>query len=498
MNFGVLIITILLVLAGIEVLVGVKRGGMLTGVRALLWILLTFVAAKLAIPIARAIVTGVIGNGGTGKQGLYDSMKIMLIDSGLEGAAPIFAAPLAGVALSLVAPFVFVVLFIVMKFLSWILYLIAKKIISKTAAGEKFTEKTTVNKVIGGVAGFLIGVAACAIIASPVSCLIKTIDDSGAVDSAFHIAGMAMEMTETLDSGNFTIEDAQAAYNSVVHSPASYLCRYTGTEWIAMKIYNSISTVSPKQIGTEKEEDITYSFPTVFTNFLSISNKIDRVMTLFHDGKRYCVEVLDSLEDIVFYFLDVSVITDSDKLTMLNNSIESIEEAVESYIGFGDDRQIFKPFDSYEQFREDIRTIFAIARIPASLFADRDASGLESIFDLKTVELMGDDRFIGDFVHLMFKLNSGSDVIAAFINNAGEALSTVLGSSAGDLTTPELVAAAGEDTVIQACRDLAYIVSEGGPTLSNQAEFTVACRRLIDSGLFGGLELKLPGFMPVS
>ena len=499
MNYGIILLAVLLLLAGIEVWVGIKRGGPFVGLRFVLWALMTVVAALITKPIARAIVKALLNSQGMEGASPYELAQAMLSESGLGVTAEIFGVPLAGLMLSLFAPFVFVVLFLFMKFFSWILFIIAKKIINKQSFAPVFSNMTTPKKVIGGVAGFLIGVLSCAIIASPISGLIKTIDDSGAVESAFHIAEIATEKVtgeETAESSateevsadlsdGMSIADARKMYNSFVHSPASYVCRFTGTEWIAMKIYNGISTVTPKQVGAVKDEPITYSFPVALANLLSIANKIDRSATLIHDGKGYCPELVDSFEDIAFYFLDGKLMTDSDKLTMLNASLDTIENAFEEAIGIGDEKRVFKPFDSYEVFREDVRTIFAIARIPASLTTQRDNNKLESVFDLTPLMLVENERFLEDLIHLMFKLNSGPESLASLLNSVAPKY--------GEITTADKIKAGGEEKVKQACKDLVFLLNmkKEDVTVDNYKEYQDAYDRLNGGGLIK-IEIEIP------
>lgn len=476
---GSILLIAVLVCALIEILIGVKRGIAFTGVRIVLWALGTLVAVLVSKKLATAIVLKLVAAYGYSGASISEITVGALSDAGLGNFAQMLGVPVAGLALSAVVPFVFAVLFILMKLLTWIVFLIIKAVIKKSKAAKYFTERPVWSKIAGGVVGGVAAVIACAIIASPVSGLVKTIDDSGAVDSIFHLAEMVTEDTDTLKNlaeqsaiamavelekkglialdgavpvyadaavapvayEELNLEDLRALYDSLVKSPAAYICRYTGGEGIAMAIYRNSSTISTADVGADDYREMNYNFPDTVAGFLGISNKIDDTATLIHDGAGFCPEVVNSVEEVIFYVLDTDLITSDDKLYMLNSSVTGIQNGINELFGLGEQVEFVKAYDSFDDFKQDIDNVFTIARV----VSDVEWTNGGSIADIDVNRLLTDVELMKDFIHTTLKLSVGADIIAAVVNAK---VSELTDGALTKAVSAESILAAGEENVV--------------------------------------------------
>lgn len=477
MNYGVLLLIALLVLAAIEVLVGIRRGAALMGVRVALWAVLTVVAGLIAKPVSRAILNLIIkrmtifGNllaGAFAKEGMSDAINSVL----------------PGYALSALTPFVFAGLFIVMKFVSWLIYLIIRKVLLNKCENV-FTCNSTLKKVIGGAAGLIVGIWACAIVASPVSGLVKTFDDSGAVDAAFDAAGKVLSLqgvpvgdiltgkvqgataSDKVILGRMTVSDIRDSYISVSKSPASMVCRYTGGEGIAMAIYRSMSEV---ESGGE-----VFNLPESLAQVLSIVGDADGTVTLLAGGSGLSSELIASVEGLIFKVLDSELagqlVSEEARVTLINSFLPKIESSLTSALNIGQNSSdtILKPFDSYETFYRDLAVVFDIAGIPAGMLKDGGSVTLQS--------LMNDRDSFGELLGLLAKLNSGPEIIASLINSAYP--------DYGAITSAEMVASVDADTLVSLCDDMMLLsdTEPGDINSDNYKDYMAVVDRVNESGI---------------
>lgn len=510
MNVGLILLVIVLLSMAVEVLLGVKRGIALTGVRVFLWMLGTLVAALLAKKIAISIVMKVAASNSLQGATLAEVAAAALKGAGLGKLADVVCIPLAGLALSAAVPVVFVILFVIAKLITLGLYFVVKAIIKRSKAANVFTERPVWSKVAGGVVGGFVAVITCAIIASPASGLMRTVSESGSADSLFHIAklttggkavaGKVAELapiklaikieknevdgigtirvyaadddaTVVIEAESAIVDDIQEVYESVVDSPVEYVLKFTGAEAIAQAIYEGTSEVSPADIGVDDEEkqDVTYNFPATVADVMTITDAVDTAVTLINDGGGLTTELVDSFEEIINYALETDIVSDDDKLAMLNESVPMISEKINGALGLEAGTEILGTYNSIEDLKQDVGNIVEIAHV----VAESDVIGSNGFQDVDVNALMNDTELLKSFVHSAMAISNGPSIIATIVNNKVTELSD------GKINNPVSEASisnAGEDKVISTFTTLLDLQAYLGKT-----EFTDAERADIDA-----------------
>lgn len=503
MNVGIILLVAVLVCMAVEVLIGVKRGIALTGVRVVLWMLGTLVAALIAKKVATLVITKIAAASSLSGANLAETAAAALKKAGLANIADIVSVPLAGLALSAIVPVVFVVLFVVAKLITLGLYFIVKAVIKHSKAAEIFTERPVWSKVAGGVVGGFVAVVTCAIIASPASGLLKTVNESGSADSLFHIAkvtaggkataGKIAELTpvklairiekqeingigsirvyaaeydgseaavESNDSAvaviggadgstvivtadNDIVDDLREVYDSIVDSPVEAVCKFTGAEGIAMAIYEETSEVTAADIGVtdEAKQELTYNFPDTVGEVMGITEAVDTVVTLVSEGNGLTTELVDSVEEIVNFALDTDIVADDDKLALLNESVPVIQETVNTALGLEEGTQLFGTYESLDDVRNDVGSVIEIAHV----VAESDVIPEGNLQNIDADALINDTGLMKEFIHSALSLSNGPSMIATLINSKASEFTD------GRFSNPISEASitnAGEDNVI--------------------------------------------------
>lgn len=499
MNVGIILLLAVILCAGIEALIGVKRGIALTGVRIVLWVIGTVVAAFTAKGLANFIVRKVAASYSIPGKTIAEISANALNSAGMSNMSGVLGVPVAGLVLSAAVPVAFVLMFIVMKLVTLGLYFIAKAIIKKSKAAESFTDRPVWSKIAGGVVEGVAAIIACAIIASPVSGLLKKVNDAGAADSVFHIMevtvggrnvagriaqaapvrfaiklekqgidGIGIIRVYAADGDEGVLDDIREIYDSVVGSPAEVLCQIVGGESIAMAIYEGTSEVTTEDVGAQDYQEMTYSFPATVEEVMGVTENIDTTVTLLNEGAGLTSELVDSVEGIVNYALDTELFSDEDKLYMLNASVPAIQSGINNALGLEEGTEFLGTYDSLDDFRQDVGSVMEIAHVVAD--SDIAAGGLANV-DVNA--LMADPELAKSFIHSAMQISTGPEIITSLVNSKVNELSK------GKVTNPvsvESISNAGEDKVVSTFSALLDMTKYLG-----QNSFTDAERADIDA-----------------
>lgn len=487
---GYILLAFVIVCTIAEILIGIKRGIAFTGIRLLLCALGTVVAVLLSGEITSSVALIVAKRFDLGGATLSEVMKSFLGRTALAKVSDSLSVPFAAWTLSAMIPVVFSVLFIVMKFLTWLIFIVVKTILTKSKCAEVFAQKKIVSKVTGGIVGGLIGIYACALVLSPISCLVGTVEESGASESLFNILSMVgvgsglsksakeqtlLQLAEKLDIGAIEVYASEEGtdgpssvvfagtlgsdnaikdiYDSLAKAPSTTLSTIVGAQTLAGGIYFSNSEVEAEAVGGEGE---TYSFPEAIQEILGVADKVDETLTLVQKGNGINPQLISNVREIVDYALDSPILSDKEKLAIVNASVDVVQKYVQKAIGIGEVR-LFSEYDDMDSLRSDIEAVLDIAEVISKLSVPKEgnASGTEgSSSDIIASALsgnvdvgaiLGDSEMRHDLIHSTLMLNNGTDTVANLVN---ESVTKNYGEEYGDLIDKEAFSKADESEII--------------------------------------------------
>lgn len=430
---GLIVFGVVIILALIEALIGVKRGLFCTCFRILFWAVTTFLAALIAKAVSLSILTKVatatiFDNGAeTILEGIAEYEK-----AGKGFITKSFEVPILGIGLSASIPIVFVVIFILAKLISWILYIIFKAVIKGTAFGNMISERPTWSKITGGVLGFFVGIYSCAIILMPVTGLVSEIEGSDAVESVKSIAQNAIKIEDVYSENGLTereksdrenmLNEAEKIYNKLAHSPQYYISKFSGAQSLSNALYHSISKVSGEKLKVKGHSDMEYSFPETVGELLGIAEKAEKVVKYVANEEGLTDRFVDSIEDVSRYLLKLNLFTDEEKLDIINSGIETAEEAIWKAIGYTpEDTKLFDKFTSVGEFTDRLRDIFELVKRLAKTDWMGIADSLTAVRELKPEEILDNSQMLSDLAQNVIAIDNGAKVIGDVINGAIEA-----------------------------------------------------------------------------
>lgn len=480
---GIILLVIVLFFAVIEALIGVNRGVVYSTIRIVFLGLGTLIAAILAKHVAISMLMNMAITKGANGSNLSEVASNLLGNAGLGYIAETIGVPAAAWTLSAVIPFVFSVLFILFKMLTLIIFIIAEKLLDKTQIKNLSKSFDVPSKMFGGVLGGLIGITSCAIVASPVSGLVKTIDDTGAANSVLHmmdvisnqqatayleessvyqissklddVAFHCLEAETVYAASEFVEPDAvEKLYDSMLMTPVTYVCRYTGAEAISYAIYENISDVSPADVGGENVATESYNFPELVSEIAGVAQKLDDAVSNSSMDEVSNKDKLLAAQELADYVLDTSILADEDKLAILNASSDKISESLGKMMGMDSELSILAKYDSFDELKSEIEGIFAVMHIVVDIESASDGS-----LQIDVEKLLADKALLASYIDSLMKLSNGSEMICDFINKMTLELT---GGQINNIVSKNSIQAVSADDIAETVMRLAELSEYAG------------------------------------
>lgn len=462
---GWIILLVVLACIAVETLVGLKRGIVLSGIRFGFTAIGTLVAALVAKAITAKIIFAIAKSQGVTGSNLATVGKELLdklVTQVQLGSA--LGPHVAGIAMSTAVPFVFVILFLIFKLLTLFLYLILKAVLKKPL---KVSEPKPIwSKASGAFFSGLVGLICCAIVLAPIHGVFRQIDESGAVNDLCGIletkAGLSASVTKSI----------KKATNNIAKTPSVYLFRFTGTEALSNAFVNRLSTITPNDIGS-MGTSTKYELQNTLREGLKLVKPVDKAMGVIESKDFLKKENLETINELIGVILDTKLLADSDKVALIKAIQPTLDKTVKSAVGQSDDApSILGDFSDIKALKENINktmdVVVSLADLadsvkkssadPGAPADPDDPLGLKSL-DVEAI--LDQPEQIDKLVANVFKLDAGPDTIASLINST---VASSTGDSIANVTSAEMIKAAGEETVreaVDALLPLADLIKSG-------------------------------------
>lgn len=458
---GWIILIVVLISIGLEVLIGLKRGIILSGIRLGFTVIGTVVAALIAKSLTAKIIFAVAKSQGiTGANLATVGKELMdkLISQANLGSA--LGPHAAGLAMSAAVPFLFVVLFLIFKLLTLFLFLIAKACLKKPLKTDE--PKPTWSKTSGAVLGGIVGLVSCAIVLAPIHGIFRQIAQSGAVDDV-------CDMLETKANVGPSITNmVKKSTKSLGKSPSAYLFRYTGAEALSNAVVSGLSTVTPKDIGsmgTSTKYDLQNSLGELLKFVKPVGKALPIIESLTAKDKSADVtslltsENIDIINGVIDTILDTKLLADADKVALVKSIQPLIDKGVKSALGQKDDApSILGDVTDIKALKENInKTIDVVASLadlaqsikdtnpdPDKQPDPEDPLGLK---DLDVEAILDQPEKIDKLIDNVFKLDAGPDMIASLVN---ESVASAAGEEFKDIISADKLKEVGAEKVREA------------------------------------------------
>ncbi|MCR4624651.1 MAG: CvpA family protein [Lachnospiraceae bacterium] len=266
-------------------------------------------------------------------------------------------------------------------------------------------KKSVASSIFGGILGAVIAVYSCAIIASPVSQIVRIIaDEKVAADAVDVISTAANEdlgelfdhafdkrepkvdklpkVFEISESFSLRPEDITEVFDTADDSVVHYIYKYTGADCLASTIYNSLTPVKTDEIDLAKKGVAEYNFPDSLRYYAKYIPQFRSLIETLHKGEGVSVGVLNKVEStlkLLFKSGDKGdVLSKQDKLQIANSMVDTLNETIVKQIGPYTVDVVLKHFDSYEEIDAGMTDVFnEMKRIVKLGFFERKYSAME-------------------------------------------------------------------------------------------------------------------------
>ena len=282
-----------------------------------------------------------------------------------------------------------------------------KKLKRKHSIAAFLTKKSVASSVFGGILGAVIAIYSCAIIAAPVSQIVRIIaDEKVAADAVDIIATSVNEdlgdlfdhafdkreaksdklpkAFEISESFSLRPEDITEVFDTADNSIVHYIYKYTGADCLASTIYNSLTPVKTDDIELTKKGVTEYNFPDSLRYYSRYIPQFRSLIETLHKGEGVSIGVLNKVEStlkLLFKSGDKGdVLTKSDKLEIANSMVDTLNETIVEQLGPYTVDVALKHFDSYEEIDAGMTDVFnEMKRIVKLGFFERKYSAMEQI-----------------------------------------------------------------------------------------------------------------------
>ena len=264
-----------------------------------------------------------------------------------------------------------------------------KKLKKKWSVAVYLLQDSKLSRVLGGVLGMFIGLVASAIIISPITEIVKIIKDSDmarpmveltiygtnldfkrVVNEAFVKGDEPITVLPTyfnvLGDLGFRTDDFVDVFATMDDSAVHYIYKFSGADFVSSRIYSALTTVKPEDIGLDNRGIQSYDIAETLKCYVKLAPDANKVIEMINNRTGLSVELVDGLEKALLHLLDISgegaILTDYDKLKLMNGMAERFNELIVEQIETGSEAYLFKPFESYQEAREGIKAVFSAVK----------------------------------------------------------------------------------------------------------------------------------------
>ena len=235
-----------------------------------------------------------------------------------------------------------------------------KKLKRKHSIAAFLTKKSVASSVFGGILGAVIAVYSCAIIASPVSQIVRIIADEKVADDAVDVVSTAAnedlielfehafdkrepkvdklpKVFEISESFSLRPEDITEVFDTADDSVVHYIYKYTGADFVASSIYNSLTPIKPEDIEITKQGVKEYNFPDSLRHYSRYIPQLRSLIEVLHKGEGMSMEALNKVESTLQLLFKSGekgdLLSSSDKLDIANSMVDKLNETIVEQLG---------------------------------------------------------------------------------------------------------------------------------------------------------------------
>ncbi len=448
---GWLVLLVVLICIAVEVLVGLKRGVVLSGIRFALTVLGTVVAAIAAKAFAEKGIMDIAETQNVTGSNLATVGKAFLDKTVSQVSLGSVLGPhAAGIAMSALAPIGFVIMFLLFKLVTLLIFVILKAVLKKTLkTGEP---KPVWSKASGAVLGGIVGLVSCALVLTPVQNVLSRIGEPDAVNDLCTL----LETEANVDESVTKIIKKGA--NSLGKTPSSYLFKFTGSKALANAVITPISTVTPEDIGS-MGTSTNYNFAESVGEIMKMIKPAANTIEVIKSKDYLKKENIETISNMIDVILNTKILADSDKVALVKAFQPLLDKEIKAATGQKDDgKSILGDFTDIEGLKKNInKTIDVVTNLadlvetvkkksaePDKPADPEDPLGLKSI-DVEAI--LDEPEQIDKLIDSVFALESGPEMISSLVNRE---LATSTGDTFTDIIDPEKLQAAGPEVVREA------------------------------------------------
>ena len=260
-----------------------------------------------------------------------------------------------------------------------------RKLKRKHSIAAFLIKKSVASSVFGGILGAVIAVYSCAIIASPVSQIVRIIADEKVADDAVDVVSTAAnedlgelfehafdkrepkvdklpKVFEISESFSLRPEDFKELFDTAGDSVAHYIYKYSGADFVATAIYDYLSPVKPEDIDLINKGTAVYNFPQSLKYYNRFIPATKAFIDTIRKGEGVSYEVVDRIERFLILLFsnggEGDVLTDSDKLAIANNITDTLNDEINKVLGPYSTDRVLKQFESYDQVNSGMSDVF--------------------------------------------------------------------------------------------------------------------------------------------
>lgn len=448
---GWIILGVVLVCVALEVLIGLKRGIILSGVRLGFTVIGTVIAALCAKAITSKIIFVIAKSQDVNEKTLAAAGKALLDKLNTEVSLGSALGPhAAGLAMSAAVPFIFVVLFLLFKLITLFLYLILKAVLKKPLRADE--PKPVWSKASGAVLGGLVGLLSCAIVFAPARGIVTRINESDSINDLCAIleqkANVDKSVTDTIRTVTESLGDA----------PSDYLFRYTGTEALSAAIVSGLSTITPSDIGS-MGTSTKYDLQSGLAELLKLITPARKTIDVIASKDYFKKENLETISNMIDAILETKLLADSDKVALVKSLQPILDNAIKSATGQkNSDSSILGDFTDINGLKDSINKtldvvsnladiVYSAKKSPTDPGTPADPDDPLGLKNLDVEAILDQPEKIDKLIDSVFTIESGPEMISSLINNE---ISSSVGNEFADLIKPETLKEVGAETVREA------------------------------------------------
>ena len=260
-----------------------------------------------------------------------------------------------------------------------------KKLKKKHSFSFFLTQKSVASGVFGGVLGAFIAVYSCAIIAAPFSAVVRIIADEKVADDAVDVITTALnedvgellenafiksepkndnypKVFEISESFSLRPEDFTEVFNTADESVVHYIYKYTGADFVASSIYDSLSPVTSEETELPNKGIDIYNFPESLKYYAKYIPQLKSLIDTLHKGEGLSMEVVDTVESSLKLLFKTGekgdLLTQTDKLSVANTIVDTLDGIIKKQIGPKSSDRVLDRFDSYDQIDSGMSAVF--------------------------------------------------------------------------------------------------------------------------------------------